>query len=75
MSLRSLSLSMLSCAALGMVCQRGVRRLGAALQGKSSEQMSKDVVECQGVAKQSSGYDPAAPPPAATEASRRAERA
>jgi hypothetical protein len=31
-------------------------------KGQSAEQMQKDVAECQGLAAQSSGYDPAAPP-------------
>lgn len=33
-------------------------------QGQSAEQMAKDQSECQASAKQSSGFDPAAPPPA-----------
>ena len=33
------------------------------LKGQSPEQMQKDIGECQASAKQSSGYDPAAPPP------------
>ena len=35
-------------------------------KGQSAEQMQKDIAECQSVATQSSGYNPAAqPPPAA----------
>jgi hypothetical protein len=32
-------------------------------KGQSTEQMQKDMAECQSAATQSSGYDPAAPPP------------
>jgi len=32
-------------------------------KGQSTEQMQKDVAECQSAATQSSGYNPAAPPP------------
>jgi hypothetical protein len=31
-------------------------------QGQSPEQMTKDIAECQGLATQSSGYNPGAPP-------------
>ena len=33
-------------------------------EDQSAEQMQKDMAECQAQAKQSTGYDPAAPPPA-----------
>jgi hypothetical protein len=34
-------------------------------QGQSAEQQQKDMADCQAIAKQSTGYDPAAPPQAA----------
>ena len=33
---------------------------------QSAEQMQKDMADCQAAAKQSTGYDPAAPPPSAS---------
>src|SRR5262245_19407452 len=59
---RRLALSTLACTALAWATAPARAETVQPQKGQSSEQQQQDVSECQASAKQSSGYDPAAPP-------------